>query len=469
MFTVANLLVATGGTLLRGDAGVVCTGVSTDSRTLQPGDLFVALVGPRFDGHRFAAAAVERGASAVVIAEAQGAAVGRQLATAPARQPEVPLVAVADPLTALGDIAQAHRRRLTATVVAVTGSSGKTTTKELIATLLRRRYRVLSNEGTQNNLIGVPKTLLRARPEHQVIVVECGTNQPGEIARLTQIAQPQIGVITTLGPAHLEGLGSVEGVRREKRALLEGLAHPGTAVLNMDDPVLRQWLRELPDGVQPVGYGCHPDAAIGATDPAFRNGTMQFRINDRWPVTWSLLGRHNVANALAACSVARLFDVSWEEICEALRTVEPLRGRLCLVRVGRVTIIDDAYNANPLSVRRALEVLREFPTAGRRLFVFGDMGELGAAAPEWHRQVGHVAAQVAQVIVTVGELAALAADAARQHRPLDNGVYRCRGQAEAVERLRALLQPDDVVLVKGSHASGMHRVVEALERSYTAG
>ncbi len=346
----------------------------------------------------------------------------------------------------------------------MTGTSGKTTTKELIAAVLRQRYRVLGNEGTENNLIGVPKTLLRLGPEHDVAVVELGTNQPGEIGRLAAVAQPQVGVITAVGPAHLEGLGSLAGVRREKRALIEGLTRPGTAVLNCDDPLLREWLRELPGDVRPISYGCEGDAMIRATEVRSNGDSTYFRVNDRWTVEWPMLGRHNVVNALAACGVGRLFDVPWEAICETLQAVKPLRGRLHVLRAGRVTIIDDAYNANPLSVQRALEVLQEFPASGRRFFVFGEMRELGEAAPEWHRQVGQSAARVAQIIVTVGSLAGMAADAAGAVRTVGNSVYRCRGNAEAVERLRALLQPGDVVLVKGSHASGMHEVIEAIQR-----
>ncbi len=463
MFTVADLLVAASGRLVHGDLGRVCTGVSTDSRTLQRGQLFVALVGPCFDGHRFVGEAVAKGAAAIVVAEDHAREVAGQWAGGPA-DASVSLIEVFDTLRALGDIAQAHRRRSTVRVVAVTGSSGKTTTKELIAAVLRVRYRVLSSEGTQNNLIGVPSTLLQLQPHHEIAVVECGTSQPGEIARLAEIAEPDVSVVTAVGPAHLEGLGSLEGVGREKRALVDGVRQPGTAVLNGDDPVLRSWLRNLPSGVQAVSYGYGADASLRATDVRVGNGSTSFRVNGRWEVTWSMLGRHNVLNALAACGVGNLFGVPWEEMCGALRRVTPMRGRLSVVRAGCVTLIDDAYNANPLSVQRALEVLQEFPCSGRRFFVFGDMRELGGSSAEWHRRVGQAASKVAQVIVTVGDLASLAAEAASQSRAAGNGVYRCQGNAEAVECLRSLLQPEDVVLVKGSHASGMHQVIDAIQR-----
>lgn len=423
--------------------------VGTDSRRARPGQLFVALRGPHFDGHAFAAQAAEGGAAALLVS--------RELAV------DLPQVRVPDTRVALGRLAGAWRDRLPARVVAVTGSNGKTTTKEMLAAGLARLGRVAATRGNLNNDIGLPLTLLSARDE-DFLVLEMGANHPGEIAALTRLGRPDVALITHAGRAHLEGFGSLEGVARAKGEIFEGLAPDGCGVLNADDPWVGLW-RELVGPRRQIAFGLNPPADFHAEAPAgaLTFGPEGFRcryevVTPRGPMTLELAlpGRHNLRNALAALAVAEALGLDLPAFAEGLATLGPVPGRL-QPRAGRggARLIDDTYNANPDSVGAALEVLGALP--GRRWLLLGDLGELGPGAAELHRELGLRAREAGVArLWAVGTLSREAVE-----------VFGTEGrhfpdQEALVAALEGLLGEEDVVLIKGSRAAAMERVVQAL-------
>ncbi|ANX04239.1 UDP-N-acetylmuramoyl-tripeptide--D-alanyl-D-alanine ligase [Immundisolibacter cernigliae] len=418
------------------------SGVSTDSRTLRPGELFVALEGPHFDGHDYLPAVAAAGAAGALVRRAH---------------PSLPCLEVADPLTALGQLAAAWRARFDIPVLAVTGSSGKTTVKELLAAALAGLGPVLATHGNRNNHIGVPLTLLELRDTHRAAVVEMGMNHAGEIAHLADLTRPTLGLISNAGPAHLEGLGSVAAVARAKGELIERLPPDAVAVLNADDAHFPLW-RRLAGNRQIITFGLDQTADVTAdcrmaadgTDVELRtpSGTVSTRL--------SLLGRHNVQNALAATAAALAAGARLADVAAGLRTARPVPGRLYPLPAQQgARLIDDSYNANPLSVQAAIAVLAGLP--GERVLVLGDMGELGADAAALHAQCG-AAARAAGIehLITLGPLSAHAAAA------FGAGAVACRELAQLVDVAGRLLRPDLTVLVKGSRSAGMERVVQAL-------
>ncbi|MDQ7819785.1 MAG: UDP-N-acetylmuramoyl-tripeptide--D-alanyl-D-alanine ligase [Armatimonadota bacterium] len=449
--TGEEILRATGGVVLSGTpAGCVVTGVSTDSRTLRPGELFVPLRGPRADGHDFIADAVRRGAAAALCAR-----------PVPDIPPGVLLVRVDDPLQALGHLARAWRRRLSVQVVGVTGSVGKTSTTQMCAAVLARRYRVAATREEWNAEIGVPLLLLGLRAHHQVAVVEMAMRGPGQISALVEMAAPSVGVVTAVGEAHLEFLGSVEAIARAKGELVAGLPPEGVAVLNRDDP-LAWGLRTLCRG-RVVGYGLSAGAEVTASDIRLDDGGTTFRLHAAgWTrqVRLSAWGRHTVSNALAAAAVGLVWGVSPDDIVAGLDAWRPPPMRLQPVRAGDVLVINDAYNSSPRSARAALEVLAEVGRGRRRVAVLGEMRELGPRSADLHREVGALAARHADVVVAVGGGAGALAEGAVQAG--GRAVEYAPTVEEAARLAQALVRPGDVILVKGSRALRMERVVDAL-------
>ena len=418
------------------------SGVSTDSRTLRAGELFVALEGPHFDGHDYLPAVAAAGAAGALVRRAH---------------PALPCLEVADPLTALGQLAAAWRARFDIPVLAITGSSGKTTVKELLAAAMAGLGPVLATRGNRNNHIGVPLTLLELRDTHRAAVVEMGMSHSGEIAHLTDLTRPTLGLISNAGPAHLEGLGSVAAVARAKGELIERLPPGAVAVLNADDAHCPLW-RQLAGSRQIITFGLDQVADVTADCRPLTDGTeVELRTPDGSVGTrLGLLGRHNVQNALAATAAALAAGAGLADIAAGLGTVRPVPGRLCPLPAQRgARLIDDSYNANPLSVQAAIAVLAGLP--GERALVLGDMGELGAEAAALHAQCG-AAARAAGIehLITLGPLAAHAAAA------FGVGAVACTELAQAIEAADALLDPDLTVLVKGSRSAGMERVVQAL-------
>lgn len=417
--------------------------VTTDTRTLRPGDLFVALRGERFDGHDFVAAAAAAGAAGVVVDRALD--IG------------IPQLRVADTLLALQQMAQAWRTRFNLPLVAVTGSNGKTTTKQLLAAVFARRGEVLATRGNLNNHIGLPLTLLELREAHRTAVIEMGANHAGEIALLTRLARPDVGVITQAGDAHLEGFGSRAGVARAKGELFEGLGPSGIAVINADDAYAPLW-RDLAQGRQ-IRFGIQADADVRARAVLHEQGATRFTLEipgEVAQVHLPLPGEHNVMNALAAAACGVALGLDAQVIAAGLGRVESAQGRVVWKTTTQgAALIDDSYNANPTSMQAGLALLAQQP--GRRWAVLGGMAELGAASAQLHEDCGRAAR-------TLGLDRLLLLGDAGEHYARGWGVG-----AECFERLDDLvgvLAADAAVgvslLVKGSRSAGMERVVAVL-------
>ncbi|MGE5280625.1 MAG: UDP-N-acetylmuramoyl-tripeptide--D-alanyl-D-alanine ligase [Deltaproteobacteria bacterium] len=455
MFYIKDVVAATSGVLGPGVVAKHFAGVSTDTRTLQRGDIFVALKGPRFDGHDFIGRAVEAGARAVVYdGEAKAAP----------RHRGVAYVRVRDTLAALGDLARFHRRRFGIPVIAVTGSNGKTTTKEMIAHLLAAKYRVLKNEGTQNNLIGVPLTLLKTHSKHDVCVVEMGTNRAGEIGRLADIARPNVGVITNIGPAHLEFLGDLQGVYREKIELIRKLAPPGIALLNRGDMLLGKLARIR---TRPVFfYGVNREAEFSASEVTFGAKGITFLYNRAKIFEIRHAALHNVSNALAAVGCAVLLGIDSGTIGTRLAGFDSPDMRLKEIRLEGRTVFDDSYNSNPQSLKQAIDVLCRHEGARRRILVMGDMMELGRQTEEFHAYFGrYVAQSCIDVLVTVGAHTRLTAKSAVQSGMKATAVHSFAACAPAVKFFERFLCEGDVLLVKGSRSMRMEEIVRYLIRT----
>jgi UDP-N-acetylmuramoyl-tripeptide--D-alanyl-D-alanine ligase len=451
-FSIQELVRATQGALVSGDLGVPVGGVSIDSRSLQVGEAFFAIVGHRLNGHAFLGDAAARGAACVVV---------HALPDEPPAS--VPLVLVEDTTRALGRLAAWHRSRFHVPVVAITGSIGKTTAKELTAAVLATRWEVLKPASSFNNQWGLPLTLLRLGAEHGAAVVELGTNQAGEIATLAEIARPTIGVVTLVAAVHTEFLGSIEGVREEKAALVRALPPEGVAALNADDPRVASMAGETQSRV--VTFGRTRGAMVSAVgDVTESEAGVAFTLEIdglRLPVTLAFAGRHNVINALAAAAAGVALDLSLAEIARGLSLARPVGGRGVWKRAGEVTILDDTYNASPTSVRAALETLAGRRAGRRAVVVLGDMLELGALTDEAHREAGRlVAALPADELVGLGRAAALAVESARAAGLAES--YHAASFEDTVGHLLKRLAPGDVVLVKGSRGMRMERVVDAL-------
>ncbi len=431
--------------------------VGTDSRSLPPNALFVALRGPRFDGHTFAAQAVKAGARAV-LADREGDAALRQLGA--------PRLVVSDTLRALGDLARFVRRSRGRPVVAVTGSNGKTTTKELIAAALSPRGAIHKTQGNLNNLVGLPLTLLAWPEQAAMAVVEMGMSAPGEIRELTAIAEPEVGVVTNVGPAHLHGLGSLERVAAAKGELYAGLAQGATAILNADDPVVNKVCTPLVASRRVIRFGAAKGADVQSVKCVSDETGSQVTLRigrETVEAHLPLFGEHNALNAAAAAAAAWALGLAAHEIAEGLARVTPTPGRMqVLPALARgVRVIDDTYNANPASMHAAFKALAALARQSRRVAVLGDMLELGPDAAALHREVGMAAAKAGvQWLLCLGEHAAATAGAASEQ-----GV-----QAQAFSDLEPLLQAlvsglaqNDWVVVKGSRGAKMERVVHALQ------
>ncbi len=440
-----------------------------DSRQVIPGALFVALPGERVDGHEFVPVAFEQGAHLALIQREVASdypVVDLSGSRPPAELPEPPFcVRVDDCLKALHTVAKFWRRKLPVRVIGVTGSVGKSTTKELVAEVLEQRYRTLKNPGNQNNEIGLPLSLLRLSEGHERAVLEMGFYVPGEIAFLCDLALPQVGVVTNVGTVHAERAGSQEAIARGKAELVEALppAPIGVAVLNYDDP----WVRAMAEKTRATVffYGLDPQADLWA-DGVEGMGLegIRFRLhyhNETIHLRVPLIGQHSVHTALRAAAVGLVEGLTWQEIVSGLRTSHT-QLRLVAVRAeSGALLLDDTYNASPESTLAALNLLSEID--GRKVAVLGDMLELGPYELRGHEMVGVRAAEVVDKLVTVGERGRMIAAAARRAGMAPERVTDLDNTDQAIEFLRDQLGPRDVVLVKGSHGMRMDRIVAAME------
>lgn len=450
MLSFDEILAATSGRVLQAGSKGKIKNFSINSRTIKAGQVFVAIKGDRFDGHDFAARAVEAGACGLVVSKS---------VRAPKR---VFILRVKDTTKALGDLARKVREKFPVPVIAVTGSAGKTTTKEMIAAVLGRKYKVLKNEKTENNHIGVPLTLFKFKPSHQAAVLEIGTNQPGDIAWLAGIIKPDVAVLTNIGESHLERLGSRAGVFKEKSQVLRFLPPRGTVIYNSDDLFLK-----------PLGKIKGPrKISFGVENPAdYRASGLRPAGGGRWVFTCRRRkietpgpARHHIYNALSALSCGRLFGVRYNDIRSALSCAAGLPGRLRCRKYGAIVIIDDTYNANPLSFRGAIETLVNIPAFGRRIMVISDMLELGLQAKRLHQELGgQLALAGLDVVCGYGPLARHAIEAARASSGQGVSVMHSEDRNEVHEYLKRTARAGDVFLVKGSRGMKMDQTVEFLE------
>jgi UDP-N-acetylmuramoyl-tripeptide--D-alanyl-D-alanine ligase len=438
-------------------------GVSIDSRTVASGQLFVAIQGPRHDGHQFVDAALHAGAPAAIVA-------APHLADYPVAV-RGKLIAVPDTLAALQDLASAVRRAWGRRIAAVTGSVGKTTTKEILAALLGAKFRILKSEGNLNNEYGLPLALLRLEPEHEAAVVELGMSHRGELKRLAEIAEPEVGVVTQVAPVHLEFFSSVGEIALAKRELIEGLAGPDTvAVLNADDVRVARFA-EVARG-RALTFGFSPSAQFraenvidrGAEGTAFDFISPQGRLALELP----LPGRHSIANALAALAAASVWGIGAAEASAVLPHLAAgeMRGRLLRFDSG-IAVINDSYNSNPVALRAMTELLARTPGFQRRILAAGEMLELGPESPRLHRDAGrHAASQHLDYIIAVqGEASELAKGAVEGGLPSEH-VHFFASASEAAAFLLEFLRPGDLLLVKGSRGVKMERIVEGLRARY---
>ncbi len=454
----AEVIEATGGLLLSGDMGVVFSGVGTDSRTIGPGEIFVALKGPRFDGHDFVASAIKAGASGALVEDWPPGLNLFELHKA------ITIIKVRDTLKALGDLASWWRKKLGLMVLAITGSCGKTTTKDIAAAIFASQWPTLKTEGNFNNLIGLPLTLLKAREGVKWAVLEMGANRPGEIARLSEIASPDIGLVTNVAPAHLEGFGSLEGVYKAKGELYEALSGK-TAVVCQDDKILHRLA--LSRAKEVVTYSLSdPTATVTAEDIVQDEKGLAFVLSlrgKRLKVRLPLWGRHNVVNALAASSCALAAGIPAEIIARGLAEVEGRTGRFYPVALGSgAVLIDDTYNANPASVAAGLSAARELANGRPLVVVFADMLELGEASSELHCQIAEEIYRVKpSLLLTYGEFASHTSQRAQElglrteHLNTKEKLFLALG--EALKRW-----PKAVILVKGSRSMGLDELCSRL-------
>jgi UDP-N-acetylmuramoyl-tripeptide--D-alanyl-D-alanine ligase len=449
--TLAAVVAATGGTLAPGGAEITFPGVSIDSRTLQRGELFVAIRGPRFDGHDFIAEAARRGA---------GAAVVHRDAPAPGT---LPLVHVEDTTRALADLARHVRRLSSAPVVGLTGSVGKTTTKEMTAALLETRGSVLRTEGNLNNQYGLPLTLLRLRPEHTAAVLEMGMSAPGEIRALAAVAEPDVAVITRIAPVHLEFFASVDAIAEAKAEILEGLRPSGTAVLNGDDPRLRAIGERFGGRVAWFGRDRRYDVSAEGERTTSAGTRFDLRVGGRSVDAFlPLAGPHFVSDFLAAAATAWALGIAPEAMAPVAAALAPAPHRGEVRHLGEgVTLLDDCYNSSPEALAAAVVALTLAP-ARRRVAVLGDMLELGPSAPALHRDSGRALRGRVDVVVGVGALARELLAGAREAGLDVAALHHLPTAAEAAPAVAAIVRPGDAVLVKASRALHLEAVVDAL-------
>jgi len=442
-------------------------GISTDSRGVREGDLFVAIRGAHHDGHDFVAQAKAAGAAAAMV-DSRWASLHEQ----EKEFQQFPLIVVNDTVLNLGNLAAIYRAKFNIPIIAITGSSGKTTVKDLVAAVLAKKFNVLKTEGNLNNFIGLPLTLFRLDSSHDVAVLELGTNHFGEIARLTEIANPTHGLVTNVGSAHLEFFKSLEGVANAKGELFETMSDHGTAFLNADDSYVRAF---APSFSKRILYGLKArNADVRGKILEFRDdGTTRIRILNRntrgaMEISLQLVGEHNAMNALAAAAVGFAFKVHPAKIRHALESFSPLDdktsgvrpGRMEILRISGVTIINDSYNANPDSVRAALRTLAAMKSSGKKIVVLGDMLELGEASEYEHAKLGVEIANLGfEYVLTFGQQMRFASEASKAIYAFH---YDESAKGVLAEYLTELTHPGDIVLVKGSRGMKMEDVVAFL-------
>ena len=461
-FSVREILEATGAQLIAGNPNDYFAGVSIDSRTVKRGDIFICIKGERFDGGDFISEAVGKGALGIIISRPSTTlGAGDKAAGRPAyrtgRRGPANIMSVGNTVQALSQLAHTNRKRFDVPIVAITGSNGKTTTKEMLSALLSAKYKVLKNEGTQNNIIGLSLSLLRLNAECDLAVLELGTNHFGELKELTRIAAPNVGIITNVGPAHLESFGDESGVLKEKLNLLEGLSQPRIAILNADDNLLKERL-SCDTGISSFTFGIKNRSDFMARRIICKNQKTSFLIKN-YPIKLNTVSRVNVYNALCAYATARIFGIEADDIIKKFQQFSLPDARFQIKKINGLNVIDDCYNANPASFHQAIESFNELSSGGRKIVVIADMLELGQKSELLHRELGRELGEAdVDLIIAVGRLSHIACDAAKSSGFNSRAIYKCFSTQEARGIISGLLKKDDTVLIKGSRAMRLEEI-----------
>ena len=450
IFTTREIIEAVKGTIIFGRPNDCFSGVSIDSRTVKNGDIFICIKGERFDGHDFIPEAIRKGARCVIFDKDTVVLLGSKIPHN--------LIAVDNTLTALTDLAYYHRKRFALPIIGITGSNGKTTTKEMAAHLLSAKYTVLKNEGTQNNIIGVSLNLLRLRAEHTIAVFELGTNHFGEILELTRILAPSVGVITNIGPAHLESFKDETGVLREKWNLIEELAAPRIAIINSDDPLLKEKIPTDEQDIRCFTFGIHSKADFMAKGIVGKNKKVSFYIKN-YPILLPTASKINVYNALASYALARIFSIDGYDIIKNFREFSFPYSRFQMKQARGINFIDDAYNANPVSLHFAVDAFSNLGVRGKKIVVLADMLELGKAGESFHRKAGELLSRSSiDMIIGVGPLSRLACETAAAFGFNAHSIYSCSSSQEAKNIIFDVAKKDDCILLKGSRAMKLEEI-----------
>jgi len=429
-------------------ANAVITGISTDSRTVRAGDCFFAINGENFDGHDYVGQSLGKGAVCAVIERETGF--------------DGNILKVADTVKALGEIAMWYRNETGFKVAAITGSAGKTTTREMAYHVLRRHFSCTRAPKSFNNAVGVPLTLLSAGENHEILIVELGSNTPGEILQLAEIASPDIAVITNIYPAHLAGFGNIEAIIKEKASIAEGLRAGGKLLINGDFEDLIDHCRTVTADLVTFGEGAGCDIRAGELVSKGSSGELTI---EKTKISVPLAGRANLLNALAAWAICSQFDISIEDFAEAISTFEAVDMRLQIQTAGPITIINDCYNANPASMVNALDCLSQVGTGHRKVFICGPMAELGTQSENLHHELGKVVAKSGvDVLAAAGDFAEVVAESARANsKNEDFEIFIFKNTNELCNNLSRFVQCDDIVLVKGSRSAKLEKAVVKLD------
>ncbi|PKN38847.1 MAG: UDP-N-acetylmuramoyl-tripeptide--D-alanyl-D-alanine ligase [Deltaproteobacteria bacterium HGW-Deltaproteobacteria-10] len=454
-FLLDDVLKATTGNLVTGASEKTFYGISTDSRLVKKGNLFIALKGEKFDGHDFVNQALQLGAAGIIVHDAK---VSKDLT-----DKNVTVIKVVDTLIALGDLAHEWRKRFSIAVIGLTGSSGKTTTKEMIAAIIGRKKNILKTDGNLNNLIGLPQTIFRLTTEHELAILEMGTNTRGEIKRLTQIALPDIGLITNIGPAHLAGFGSIDVVREEKGDLFLNMSPSGTIIVNIDDKAValcaERWTGRK------ITFSMSPNADVTVKDIKM-NGIKGMSFNlivdeNTQKVEMKIVGLHHVNNAMAAAAAAFAVGTDIKTIAEGLAEFRPFSGRMEMVKLRNGSfLLDDSYNANPASVREALMTLKDLKVHHNGFVFLGDMLELGTESEEMHRKIGMLIATIGiNTLFLQGNFSRVTAAGAMEGGLSPENIFFLSNENNGINYLKENLKKGDWILVKGSRGMKMDKIV----------
>jgi UDP-N-acetylmuramoyl-tripeptide--D-alanyl-D-alanine ligase len=458
---VSDILKATGGKLIQGNSELLINGISTDTRSIKQGEIFFALEGENYDGHKFVGQAIHNGAAGAVISSGKKSAYSFHNGFK-----KCALLEVADTLRALGDLAKFYRNSLPTSFIAVTGSNGKTTTKDMAYHVLGNFKSVSRSRESFNNFVGVPLTIFETETAHDFCIVEMGTNAPGEIKRLSEIIFPDFTILTNISHAHLEGLENIEGVASAKSEFIENMAEDGTLITNADDDWCNQIANRFNGKV--ISFGFDQSAHIKASNVKRNDSGFVFTVNDSFTVNLPVFGRHNIYNALAVIAMCDAIGVGIEVICDKFMDFKLPPMRMERQIFGDIVVINDSYNSNPSSMSSALDEFSQLMTSGRKVLICGDMLELGNYAERLHKEVGaKVADANIDVLWTVGPLSRFVAEEAIANGMPRENILSCETSEEMCSFVASQLKKDDTVLIKGSRRVKLESVSRQIENYFS--